>query len=154
MSSHQLTLSQTQTPFPFGPLAASSYLNSQKDLQANVHINWERDGKLAFDGKDVDAQQALDALAGAFSGNEVRSTRFCWQSLLVDCLVLIFVAIFLPFFVFWGRKQTAFPTLPTPFTSTVAFAQVNQIFDALDDWLALRSVVLPIWLSHLDIIEY
>jgi hypothetical protein len=35
-------------------------------------------------------------------------------------------------------SQTTFPTLSTPLTSTVPFAAVTQIFDVLDDWLALR----------------
>ncbi|CED84167.1 glutamate-trna ligase [Phaffia rhodozyma] len=120
MSTHSLTLSQTASPFPFGALAGAFYLNTQKDLQGDVKIEWERDGKLSFDGKQVEGSaQVLDALAGAFAG-----------------------------------KETAFPVLPTPLTSTVPFVQVTKIFDTLDDWLALRTFFGGAQLSAKDFEVY
>jgi len=71
-----LQLSQTAVPFPFGVLAAATFLNSQQDIDSNVDIDWERDGKLKFAGKETTEQDVLAQIGKSLKGQEVSSTLF------------------------------------------------------------------------------
>ena len=67
----QLQLSQTAVPFPFGVLAASTFVNSQEDITDKVEITWERDGPLKFAGKDATEAEILASLGKSLKGQQV-----------------------------------------------------------------------------------
>lgn len=66
-----LQVSQTAVPFPFGVLAIATFLNSQQDIDANVEIDFERDSKLTFAGKEATEQDVLAQIGKNLKGQEV-----------------------------------------------------------------------------------
>lgn len=66
-----LQLSQTAVPFPYGVLAASTFVNSQKETTETVDLNWERDGALKLAGKDATEAEVLALVGKSLKGQEV-----------------------------------------------------------------------------------
>ena len=67
----QLQLSQTAVPFPYGVLAASTFVNSQEDIAEKVELSWERDGSLKFAGKDATDADVLAQIGKSLKGQQV-----------------------------------------------------------------------------------